>query len=120
MSTDKFMIDFVPSACEGESPAFKGLVKIAPPTVIERFNYIDEMDVDPAMFDGGETSTADYIKVARSLFPLAEKHIREVDLVKTSNDYKIDSVDKLMTDRACVNIVMEIASAILNGFELGN
>ena len=117
----ELVIDFVPKSCEGDNAQFKGSLKVNPPTVMDRFDYIEKLQVDSAMFEeDSKHDTMEYIKLAKELFPLAKKHVRGVDIVKVSNNYKIDTIEKLMTDASCVKIVMEVSSAILQGFDLGN
>lgn len=111
-------VNYVPAACKGETPQFKGSVVLRVPSIIERYDYLSmaNLDVSGSELDVSSVNKFDYVK---KLIAASEKHYQKVELIKLSDGTEYKTYQDLIHDPECDSIVIEIASNLPNGYKLG-
>lgn len=113
----KYQFDYVPTeAREGDNQLYRGSVKIEEPDVLQRLEYMSELEMDKT----GKVDKKKLEKHWKSLIPVLKKaknHILQVDLVRLSDEKRYSCYDDLSHDMSCTNMLIEISSVVLNGVQ---
>lgn len=113
-------VKYVPSLCKGEDKIFDGSVEIRLPTFDEKFEYFESLGAD--VDESGSVdklSNTSKIKKIRSLVGVSKPHYLAVDLKKLSSGEEFKSFDDLTTEPDAHPILIEVATHLLSGFDLG-
>lgn len=113
-------VKYIPEACKGEKPEFSGEVVVRPPSFDEKYEYLETSGLD--LDDSGNVhmpSGMGKIKLMRNLVKLSQKNYVSVSLKNNATGEEYKSFEDLSSDPDCHNIMVEVASQMLNGFKLG-
>lgn len=123
--------EFVPEICRGEGAVYEGTLIIDVPKAVERHNYIrksgvtailEKMKPAPGEKEAGSAiafDLAENYEMMTNLMGFVEKHLAEIKLVRKSDGYKVDTVEKFLSIGSCEPAVMEICMLFIKGFEPG-
>ncbi len=101
-----------------KSPAlFSGDVLLAIPKNNERLAYIKSLSLE--LNSEGKLNKSEAIDRADSMMKFALKHIKEVNLVRIEDSYKFDKAEMLEYDSDASQVLIQIASKLANGIQLG-
>ena len=112
---------FIPSICKGDEALFSGEVELRLPTFDEKFEYLEKTGIE--FDDGGLVevgTTPNKIKFIREIVKLSEKHYIRVSLKDLNSNEEFKSFEDLQYCTEAHPLLMEVATALLNGFKLGN
>lgn len=113
-------VDYVPSICKGENPAWKGSIKLRPPTFDEKYEYLENLGLNIDEQGAVKSETLEKIKSIRKLVSLSQKHYLEVSLERVSDSAKFVSFDDMQYEDDLHGVLAEVASLLVQGFRVGN
>lgn len=102
---------------------FEGYIKLRMPRYKERLEMIKSLNFKPAQADGGievEQNQNNGIDAAIVMNEMVEKHVLEVSLKHIESGKVIDSLIILEMYKEGVELINEVAGALINGVALGN
>ena len=114
-------IEYVPSAAKGKSAKFKGSVVLRTPSIMDRYRLMGMANLQNV--NGSLTvseNTSGQLHYITKMIEESKPFYQKVDLEHIPSKKKFKSFDELAHDPNCDNIVIEIASNLVNGFRLGN
>lgn len=121
--------DFVPKVCRGENPTYTGKVVINVPKAPERFNYLRESGVlaiyEKMADDKGKEKEelrfdlSSQFELVGKMMGFVEKHVKEVDLTRVEDGFKVSDVDTFLSVNSLESAVMEVCLLFIKGFEPG-
>jgi hypothetical protein len=114
-------IKYVPEACKGESPKFSGEVELRVPSYDEKLEMFELSGMEFNSNGKVElSSTSCNIKILRAMIKHSEKFYQSVSLKKLSSGQELKSFEDLQYDSDGPSVLIEIASSLGKGFDLGN
>lgn len=112
-----FKVKFEPEACKKEGTNIKGYAVMRIPSFDEKYRYIEEC--------GFEINEEAQMKVSmkqmgaiRRMVTFSKDHYEEIRFVKRDGT-KIESFDQMQFDPDCDEILIEVATQLMNGFRVG-
>lgn len=112
---------FVPSICKGDDAKWEGEVVLRLPTFDEKFDYIDQMNVE--FTDDGSveiSKSTERMRQVRKMVSLSEKHYVSVKLKAKDGSSEANSFEEMQYEQDLHEVLIEIGSKILHGFKAGN
>lgn len=100
---------FVPSVCKGEGARFQGTVSIREMTFDERLEFYESLGID----ENESNSTKHYIRMLREIGKRSHSFVKCVELVRLSDQTKIQSWDEVYSNSELTSLVMEVCKEIL-------
>lgn len=107
-------LTITPKACEGEKALIRGTVTIKLPSILEKYEYLEQFGLKVNGEGKIDFASLDSMKMIKHLIAMSEKHYKSIDLVK-GND-KIDSWDKFIHEPACESVAIEVGVGLVKGF----
>lgn len=98
-------------------PLFEGEIKIRAPKYTERVGYLKQAVLSTENNELNVTAmNADRIE---RMVEIAKRHIEEVNIVRIEDGYEFKSVDDLEYDTDGGNLLVQVASSVMEGVRLG-
>jgi hypothetical protein len=97
-------------------PAFTGKVKVKALKYADRLDLIADGNLDAPLSNDKSIE----FKRIKQLIDIATRHVTSVDLVRTSDESKVTSVEDLEYDNVGGNLLAEIGAFVLHGGQTGN
>lgn len=114
-------VKYVPKICQGENAKFSGDVELRLTSFDEKFDYLQSSGIE---FDSdGKVNLGDAmskIKSLRAMVRCSEKHYISVSLKNLKTGEELKSFEDLSYDTDAQDILIEVATQLMNGFKLGN
>jgi len=112
-----FKVKVEPEACKKEGTNIKGHVVMRVPSFDEKYRYIEEcgFEVDE---DGQMKMSMKQMGAIRKMVSFSKDHYEEIKLVKRDGK-KVESFEQMQYDPDCDEILIEVASQLMNGFKVG-
>lgn len=114
-------VKYVPSVCKGDNPTFSGFIELRLPTFDEKYEYLETSGI--SVGESGEINSGNTISqmaVIRKFVKQSAKHYQSVSLKKIATEEAFESFDDMQYDSDCHQILIEVATQLINGFKLGN
>jgi hypothetical protein len=99
------------------APLFSGRIKLSAPKYQERLAYFKELSKfgDLTSKEMNERG----IEKINAMIDIARKHIQEIDLKRIDDGFEIKDLDAMEYDQDCSQLLLQVASSILEGGKLG-
>ena len=113
-------VKLIPSACVSKGKAkaqFDGFLMMRQVTFDEKYQYLEDFTTEGE--EGEEPSRKDQIKRLRSMVSSSKAHYEEVKLTRLKDEKRFASFEDLSLDPGCHEILIEVATQMLGGFEVG-
>lgn len=112
---------FIPEACTGETALFEGFIEVKAPNFEERYQYIDDSELDVNQVSEEEnTQVRGQLRAVRKLVGYSKKHVKKVSIKRKSDSQEFKSFDELSNDPSCDALLIELGTKMATGFVLGN
>ena len=115
---------FIPEACTGEKALFEGSMEVTAPSFEERYQYIDESELDLNQVSEEDNSQVrGQLRAVRKLVGFSKKHVKSVSIKRKSDGTEFKSFDALSSDPSCDAMLIELGTKMATGFNgerLGN
>lgn len=113
------VIKYVPKACEGDDATFEGFVMMKTLSFDDKYELFENSNVANLKESVEKTTTSDQMKMIRTMVKNSEKFYESVSLRKKSTGEEFKSFEDLKYDDDAHIVLIDIATALLNGFKLG-
>ena len=115
-------ISFIPKVCKGDDATFAGQLTIVPPTFDQKYEYLENCGLQ--LKEDGTVDLSQLrmqtFKMIRKMVAASKEHYASVDLLHKATGKKFTSFDEISTCADCEPILIEVATALMTGFKLGN
>jgi len=112
---------FIPEACTGEKALFDGFIEVTPPNFQQRYQYIDDSELNLNQVEGEENSQVrGQLRAVSKLVDYSKKHVKTVSIKRKSDSKEFKSFDDLSNDPSCDAMLIELGTKMATGFNLGN
>lgn len=113
---------FEPSACQGDKPTWKGQIVLRVPAWDETLEFTENnYEFMASSMEGKKKPDALVnMKLMRAMLVWSYQFYKKVDLERIADKKKVQSLDTLRRIKDGQQILQEVASKLVQGFELGN
>lgn len=117
-------ISYIPKPARGDDAEFEGSIEIKTLSLEEKLEFFDSQGIEAGVGEDGESelkiSKKSNMKLLIAAIRMAKWKYVSVSLKKKSNGEEYKFYEDLDNDPDCQGIITDVATAILNGFKVGN
>lgn len=114
---------YTPQPCKAKNAKFKGEVVLKIPSYEDRLEMIAENPeiLEAAGQDQENKSgiSTKNLKIMLAMIKWSYKFYEKVDITRSKDGKRFDSLDCLRYDKECQDIIQDVATQLSQGFELG-
>lgn len=113
-------VTFVPTVCKGEDALFEGSLVLKMPTFDQKYELFELAGMKVSEKGEMQMDTVEKMRMMRMLVKHTQPYYETVSIKKKDGGEEFKSFEDLQYDQDAHAILIEVGTAILNGFKLGN